>query len=154
MQKNTLSVLIFSLFLSLAIPLTFVWAHGGEDHGGPTQAPVMPGEKEHALLVKTKTAEILLKHGELKAGQASLLRVFVTDFKTNAPIGGERLRISFKEEKTKEPAEELLMSSSPTLGVYEVIPTFAKPGNYTALIHLSGDSLETQVNVPGLSVTK
>jgi hypothetical protein len=82
---------LFILAWLLASPAL---AHGGEDHGEP-QAPVasMQGEV-HTLGTTGDAFEVLLKHPAHGEGGKTLLRLFVAEADSNAPVSGAQVELT------------------------------------------------------------
>ena len=77
--------------------LNQVEAHEGEQHGGPEAAAVpMPREGLLARSAFSETFELVLKHPPLSPRKEETLRIFLTDFATNAPVEKAAIAIEAK----------------------------------------------------------
>jgi hypothetical protein len=104
------------------------WAHGGEDHGAEKPAPsaVANGPAVGAM---GETFEVLLKAAESEPNEATELRVFVSDARTNAPLAGAEVELSFLG------ASEVKQAAAATgsAGIYTATATFPSEGAWEAL---------------------
>ncbi|QIL75293.1 hypothetical protein [Hymenobacter sp. HDW8] len=71
-------------------------AHGGEDHG-ETATATAAGAQYFSVTNQSTQFELLLRYEPIKAGEPAHLRLFVSDFATNAPISGARLTFTVPE---------------------------------------------------------
>ncbi|UOG72901.1 hypothetical protein MTX78_12255 [Hymenobacter tibetensis] len=75
-------------------------AHGGEDHGAGAQAATPAGATSFSVAALSEQFEVLLRYEPLTAGQPADLRLFVSDYATNAPIKGAKLTLTNPEDAT------------------------------------------------------
>ena len=87
--------LIFYLFLMFPI---VALAHGGEDHGGEAKAATPMASTYFTSVANSEKYELLLKYEPLKGGQDAVMRLYVSDFKTNKAIDDAKLEISAAED--------------------------------------------------------
>src|SRR5438477_3592811 len=130
-----------------------VFAHGGEDHSEEKQTPVAFLGQMNARLVKTDNLEILVKYSNPKFGEETLLRVFITDLKTNAPVPGVKVAMALNSvDKPETAAIEIVAAPTSTPGIYEARVAFHDPGQYNLWIWLAGQNISEQITVSGIVV--
>lgn len=103
-------------------------AHGGEDHGDakPAPAAMVQGVSAGAM---GETFEVLVKAAESEPNEATALRVFVSDARTNAPMQGAQVELSFLgESEVKLPA-----APAESTGIYTASATFPSEGSWEAM---------------------
>ncbi|HEX8330485.1 MAG TPA: hypothetical protein VF629_23335 [Hymenobacter sp.] len=108
------------IFLLLGLLLTGpVWAHGGEDHGDAASA-TPAGATSFSVAALSEQFEVLLRYEPLEGGQPADLRLFLSDYATNAPIKGAKLTLTNPEDATlkwavteKGPGEYLVEGEFP-----------------------------------------
>jgi hypothetical protein len=103
-------------------------AHGGEDHGDNTSAPL--STTNGAIASATGSVfEVVLKAAEITPGEASSVRVLVSDVETNTPIKEASIEISMKSAS----ARLFTGKATPTKadGIYEFSTTFPAVGVYS-----------------------
>ncbi|RSK37202.1 hypothetical protein [Hymenobacter metallilatus] len=87
------------LFLLLSLLLTgTAYAHGGEDHGDAAKAPTAAGATSFSVAALSEQFEVLLRYEPLEGGQPADLRLFLSDYATNAPIRGAKLTLTNPED--------------------------------------------------------
>lgn len=126
------------LVLAGAVP-GLAGAHGGEDHGGarPAPAAMVQGLSAGAM---GETFEVLVKAPESEPREATALRVFVSDARTNAPLQGAEVELSFLS------ASEVKLAATPSdsAGIYTASATFPSEGDWEAMATVRRGS-ETEV---------
>lgn len=103
-------------------------AHGGEDHGDakPAPAALVQGVSAGAM---GETFEVLVKAPHSEPNEATELRVFVADARTNAPLTGAEVELSFLgASEVKLPA-----TPSESAGLYTASATFPSEGHWEAM---------------------
>ena len=111
-MKNLLLLLLGSL---LAFGAS---AHGGEDHGGAAQPTAGAVATTFSVAALSEKFELLLRFEPLEKGRDADLRLFVSDYATNAPIKGAKLTVtcpedaSLKFELTEKAAGDYLVEST------------------------------------------
>ncbi|MFZ5469574.1 MAG: hypothetical protein ACOZIN_09065 [Myxococcota bacterium] len=120
------------LALSLLLPPAAVLAHGGEDHG-EKKPTVSVGEKAPSAGGAGDLFEVLVKYKPTPAGEATELKVFVADVKTNEPISGAEVELTFtgKGELRATP------TSTDSPGIYLASVTFPADGELDAVVSVS-----------------
>ncbi|MBT2559294.1 hypothetical protein J7E24_16010 [Hymenobacter sp. ISL-91] len=93
-MKQLLILLLGLLLTSLA------YAHGGEDHGEGPKAGTAAGATSFSVAALSEQFEVLLRYEPLEGGQPADLRLFLSDYATNAPIKGAKLTLTNPEDAT------------------------------------------------------
>ncbi|MBF9238657.1 hypothetical protein I2I05_14730 [Hymenobacter sp. BT683] len=73
-------------------------AHGGEDHGDHATAATPGGATTFSVAALSAQFEVLLRYEPLEGGQPAHLRLFLSDYATNAPIKGAKLTLTTPED--------------------------------------------------------
>ena len=99
-------------------------AHGGEDHGAP-QAATPAGATSFSVAALSEQFEVLLRYEPLAGGRPADLRLFLSDYATNAPIKGAKLTLTNPEDAKlkwtvteKGPGEYLVEGEFPANKTY------------------------------------
>jgi hypothetical protein len=157
------ALLITSVLLLGQSPM--VLAHGGEDHGD--QKPVAPAAGQmNTKLAKAEGFEVLVKYPTPKPAEDTLLRVFVTDSKTNAPIAGVNVAMvlnlagktetatvsSFGVVHADSNAAEAVATPTDTPGIYEAHVVFPEVGQYNIALRLAGANINQEMAITGVAV--
>jgi len=115
----------FLLFLLLGL----LWAggaaaHGGEDHGASRAAPPA-GATSFSVAALSEQFEVLLRYEPLAGDKPADLRLFLSDYATNAPIKGAKLTLTTPEDAKlkwavteKGPGEYLVEGQFPANKTY------------------------------------
>lgn len=114
------------LLLASALP-GLAAAHGGEDHGEkPAPTAQVQGVSAGAM---GDTFEVLVKAAESEPNEATALHVFISDARTNAPLKGAEVELSFLG------ASEVKLPATPSgsEGIYEASTTFPSEGQWEAM---------------------
>lgn len=165
MHTRSFAALLIT-FLLLLGQSPMVLAHGGEDHGD--QKPVAPaaGGQMNTKLAKAEGLEVLVKYPTPKQAEDTLLRVFVTDSKTNAPIAGVNVAMvlnyagktetatasSFGVVQADANAIEATATPTDTPGIYEVHVVFPEVGQYNIALRLAGANINQELAITGVVV--
>ncbi|MCB2408104.1 hypothetical protein [Hymenobacter lucidus] len=91
---NQLLMLLLGLLL-LSGPAQ---AHGGEDHGA-ANAAAPAGATSFSVAALSEKFEVLLRYDPLEGGEPAHLRLFLSDYATNAPVTGAKLTLTNPEDK-------------------------------------------------------
>lgn len=121
-------VLASLFFLVLACGIS--GAHGGEDHGAP-QAGTAGDPNAVVRAAASKRFEVVLKYRSLADGGKIPLRIYVSDFETNAPIPGATVEFA-----TTVPAKFGVSFKSVEPGVYDGTWTATQAGRYMAILSI------------------
>ena len=114
------------LFLLLGLLLSSrTYAHGGEDHGDGAKAGTPAGATSFSVAALSERFEVLLRYEPLEGGQPADLRLFLSDYATNAPIKGAKLTLTNPEDANlkwvvteKEPGVYLVEGQFPANKAY------------------------------------
>jgi hypothetical protein len=137
-MRKTLFLLLWPLLMATA-----ALAHGGEDHGDAKTA--MPtGATTFSAVATSEQFEVLLRYAPLKPGADADMRLFLSDFATNAPIKGAKFTFTSPEDPTlkfttteKGPGEYLVETTFPAKKGYSMTVQVAA-GNRADLLLLEG----------------
>ena len=139
-----------SLFLLLwpLLVATAALAHGGEDHGD-AKAATLAGATTFSALATSEQFEVLLRYAPLKPGADADMRLFLSDFATNAPIKGAKFIFTSPEDpKLKFETTE----KGP--GEYLVETTFPAKKAYSMTVQVSAGAQADLLLLEGLVVGK
>lgn len=130
------SALAIVLLALLSIP--GVHAHEGHDHAAPPAAsPADPNFVVRSVV--NPRQEVVLKYRSLASDGHVLIRIYVSDFATNAPIRGAKIGFA-----TTEPARLSATVQAFEPGVYEADLAVAQPGRYTAILTIEGAGAKSE----------
>lgn len=134
--------------LLLLLLLGLLWAgsaaaHGGEDHGAP-KASTPAGATSFSVAALSEQFEVLLRYEPLEGGKPADLRLFLSDYATNAPIKGAKLTLTNPEDATlkwavteKGPGEYLVEGQFPANKAYSFTANIVA-GDKADLVLLEG----------------
>ncbi|MBD2717230.1 hypothetical protein KBK19_19475 [Microvirga sp. STR05] len=88
------------LLLGLLVLSGTAYAHGGEDHGDGPKAGTAAGATSFSVAALSEQFEALLRYEPLEGGKPADLRLFLSDYATNAPIKGAKLTLTNPEDAT------------------------------------------------------
>ena len=142
----TTAWLCMLLVLGLAVP---AGAHGGEDHGGPTKAAGGAAPTTFSVASLSEKFELLLRYAPLEKGQDADMRLFVSDYATNAPIGGATITVTCPEA----PALAFKVSAQEA-GSYLVEGTFPANQQYSLAVKVVAGSQADLLLLEGIAVGK
>ncbi|MEW6732877.1 MAG: hypothetical protein AB1489_16245 [Acidobacteriota bacterium] len=159
-------ILLLTLSIMSLSQLSIAFAHGGEDHGDEAKTPIAAIGQMHTKLAKTDDLEVLVKYPTTKFGEETLLRVFVTDRKTNSPIASLNIaiRVSYvgKDLTAKAPSSSVALANTSTTeistkptdtpGIYEAHITFPDVGQYNFALQIAGQNINEQLAISGIVV--
>lgn len=101
------------------------YAHGGEDHGDGPKAGTAAGATSFSVAALSEQFEALLRYEPLEGGKPADLRLFLSDYATNAPIKGAKLTLTTPEDanlkwavKEQEPGVYLVEGQFPANKAY------------------------------------
>ena len=113
------------LLLGLLLFSSAAYAHGGEDHGDGAKASTPAGATSFSVAVLSEQFEVLLRYEPLEGGKPADLRLFLSDYATNAPIKGAKLTLTNPEDASlkwavteKEPGVYLVEGQFPANKAY------------------------------------
>lgn len=120
-MRKTLFLLLWPLLVATA-----ALAHGGEDHGD-AKAATPAGATTFSAVATSEQFEVLLRYAPLKPGADADMRLFLSDFATNAPIKGARFIFTSPEDPKlkfetteKGPGEYLVETTFPAKKAYSM----------------------------------
>ena len=119
------------LYLLLMFPV-WVMAHGGEDHGDKAKTAAPMASTYFTSVANSEKYELLLKYEPIKGGQEAIIRLYVSDFKTNKAIDDARLEITSPEDdKLKFTVRHL------EAGIYELSGKFPANKVYSLIVSIN-----------------
>jgi hypothetical protein len=138
------------LLLLLALLLaTGARAHGGEDHGDAAKPSAGPVATTFSVAALSEAFELLLRFEPLKKGEDADMRLFVSDYATNAPIKGARLTVTCPEA-----ANLKFTVSEKSPGAYLVEGVFPADKKYSLAVNIvAGDKADLML-LSGIEVGK
>ncbi|SFQ68037.1 hypothetical protein [Hymenobacter arizonensis] len=140
------NILLLLLALLLA---TGARAHDGEDHGGEAKASAGGVATSFSVAALSEKFELLLRFEPLEKGQDADLRLFISDYATNAPIKGAKLTVSCPEAASLKFAV-----SEKAPGIYLVEGTFPENKKYSLAVNVvAGDQADLML-LAGIEVGK
>ena len=142
-MRKTLFLLLWPLLVA-----TTALAHGGEDHGD-AKAATPAGATTFSAVATSEQFEVLLRYAPLKPGADADMRLFLSDFATNAPIKGAKFIFTSPEDpKLKFETTE----KGP--GEYLVETTFPAKKAYSMTVQVSAGAQADLLLLEGLVVGK
>ena len=142
-MRKTLFLLLWPLLVATA-----ALAHGGEDHGD-AKAVTLAGATTFSAVATSEQFEVLLRYAPLKPGADADMRLFLSDFATNAPIKGAKFIFTSPEDpKLKFETTE----KGP--GEYLVETTFPAKKAYSMTVQVSAGAQADLLLLEGLVVGK
>ena len=142
-MRKTLFLLLWPLLVATA-----ALAHGGEDHGD-AKAATLAGATTFSAVATSEQFEVLLRYAPLKPGADADMRLFLSDFATNAPIKGAKFIFTSPEDpKLKFETTE----KGP--GEYLVETTFPAKKAYSMTVQVSAGAQADLLLLEGLVVGK
>ena len=142
-MRKTLFLLLWPLLVA-----TTALAHGGEDHGD-AKAATLAGATTFSAVATSEQFEVLLRYAPLKPGADADMRLFLSDFATNAPIKGAKFIFTSPEDpKLKFETTE----KGP--GEYLVETTFPAKKAYSMTVQVSAGAQADLLLLEGLVVGK
>jgi RND family efflux transporter MFP subunit len=121
----------FIIYFLTLFPV-LVLAHDGEDHGDAAKKTTPTSSAYFSSVSNSEKYELLLKYDPIKGGKEAVLRLFVTDFKTNKALDNAKIEITLAEDGTKKFAVKHLES-----GIYEVKGIFPADKVYSFNVNIN-----------------
>lgn len=87
-----------SVSLSFSVGALQIFAHGGEDHDDSPKQTISTDTKIVTRVVHSGEFEITLKHSPFEPDTKTSAQVFITNYKTNAPVENAKLNVSIERE--------------------------------------------------------
>lgn len=153
MRKNPFLLLLLCWLASVP-----TWAHGGEDHGD-AKAATPAGATYFSAAAASEQFEVLLRYFPLKPGGDADMRVFLSDFATNAPIKGAQFIFTSPEDPKlkfttteKGPGEYLVETTFPAKKAYS-LTVQVTAGDRADLLLLEGIAVGKELPVAAAPAT-
>lgn len=138
------------LLLLLALLLaTGARAHGGEDHGDAAKPSAGAVATTFSVAALSESFELLLRFEPLKKGEDADMRLFVSDYATNAPIKGAKLTVTCPEA-----ADLKFTVSEKSPGAYLVEGTFPANKKYSLAVNIVASDKADLMLLSGIEVGK
>jgi hypothetical protein len=122
-------------------------AHGGEDHGEGAQAAAPAGATSFSVAALSEQFEVLLRYEPLEGGQPADLRLFLSDYATNAPIKGAKLTLTNPEDAA---LKWVVTEQEP--GIYLVEGEFPKNQPYSFALNVVANDRADLLLLEGIRV--
>ena len=124
------------LLLMLALLLaTGARAHGGEDHGDAAKPSAGTVATTFSVAALSESFELLLRFEPLTKGKDADMRLFISDYATNAPVKGAKLTITCPEATD---LKFTVTEKSP--GAYLVEGVFPANRKYSLAVNIVADA--------------
>ena len=124
-------------------------AHGGEDHGETAKASGGAFPTTFSVAALSEKFELLLRFEPIEKGKDADMRLFVSDYATNAPIKGAKLIVTCPEA----PALKFEVSEKEP-GSYLVEGIFPENKKYSLAVNIVAGSQADLMLLEGLAVGK
>ncbi|UOQ68644.1 hypothetical protein [Hymenobacter volaticus] len=141
-MKNLLLLLAWLLAMD-------AYAHGGEDHGDAAQPSAGPVATTFSVAALSEKFELLLRFEPLTKGQDADMRLFVSDYATNAPIKGAKITITSPEDASLKFAV-----TEKSAGSYLVEGAFPVNQKYSMAVQVVASDQADLMLLSGLEVGK
>ena len=141
---------VYSLLLltaCLLLPATLL-AHEGEDHGAGKKATTAAMKYFSSEAISDKY-EVLVKYGELQAGQESILRLFLSDVNTNRAIDSAAISVKV----LNQPNANLTLTRLDS-GVYQLKGIFPANAIYDLQVNINSALGPDFLQVPKIEIGK
>lgn len=142
-MKN-LFLLLFALLLS-----TEGHAHGGEDHGDAAKPSGGPLATTFSVATLSESFELLLRFEPLSKGQDADMRLFVSDYATNAPVKGAKLTVTCPEATDLK-----FIVTEKSAGAYLVEGVFPANKKYSLAVNIVAGTKADLMLLAGIEVGK
>ena len=143
-MRKTLFLLLWPLLVATA-----ALAHGGEDHGDAKAAATPAGATTFSAVATSEQFEVLLRYAPLKPGADADMRLFLSDFATNAPIQGAKFIFTSPEDPNLK-----FETTEKGPGEYLVETTFPAKKAYSMTVQVSAGTQADLLLLEGLVVGK
>ena len=122
--------MIHKFLILLLIPFT-LFAHGGEDHGDAKKATIKSAAYFSNEAV-SDVYELLFKYQPLSPGKEAVLKLYASDFNTNAPVDSAVVQINVADNPNIK-----LTVKQVDKGVYEVRGIFPAKKAYNLILNIN-----------------
>lgn len=102
-------------------------AHEGHDHGAPE--PVASDPNLVVRATSNRDYELVIKYSSVRGQTSTVVRIYLSDFATNAPLEGARVGL-----RTTSPRSMNAAAAMVSPGIYEAPLPFEQPGKYTLIV--------------------
>lgn len=120
------------IFYFLAFFPMLIFAHDGEDHGADAKKATPMSTSYFSSVSNSEKYELLLKYEPIKGDKEAVLRLFVTDFKSNKAINDAKLEITLAADGANKFVAKHLES-----GIYEVVGKFPDNKVYSLNVNIN-----------------
>lgn len=120
------------VMLAAALPLR---AHEGDDHGAPATKSATPGGQWFTLNAVTDSFEVVLRYWPAEAGEEMHMKMFASDYETNAPVDRANMPITCLEDKSV-----IVEVHHVGPGTYELHATFPSEKPYTLSVGITTEA--------------
>ncbi|GAA4055008.1 hypothetical protein GCM10022409_47700 [Hymenobacter glaciei] len=146
-MRQSLKILL--LLVLLVVRLAPAHAHGGEDHGDAAKASGGAFPTTFSVAALSEKFELMLRFEPLEKGKDADMRLFVSDYATNAPIKGAKLTVTCPEA----PALKFAVAEKEP-GSYLVEGTFPENKKYSLAVNIVAGTQADLMALQGLEVGK
>lgn len=148
MKTLRFALLLSVTVLALILPGGLV-AHEGETHDdeGAGAVPI-PSASTRAGSAWTELFEVVVKPMDDAFSIPSKLRIFLSEYATNAPVGGATIEV----ETSAEPKLVTTATASATTGIYELSLPLPREGEYDLKLIVKTPELFDLLSVRGVPV--
>ena len=122
--------MIQKIIFLLLIPFTLL-AHGGEDHGD-AKVPAGKAAAYFSSQASSDLYELLFKYQPLTPGKEATLKLYLSNFNTNAPVDSAVLQIAVEDN----PNIKLTVKQADK-GVYEIKGIFPEKKSYNFTVNIN-----------------
>ena len=137
------------LVLLILLRLAPARAHGGEDHGETAKASGGAFPTTFSVSALSEKFELMLRFEPLEKGKDADMRLFISDYATNAPIKGAKLTVTCPEA----PALKFEISEKEP-GSYLIEGTFPENKKYSLAVNVVAGPQADLMALQGLEVGK
>ena len=110
-------------------------AHGGEDHGDAAKPSAGAAATTFSVAALSESFELLLRFEPLTKGKDADMRLFISDYATNAPVKGAKLTVTCPEATD---LKFTVTEKSP--GAYLVEGVFPANRKYSLAVNIIADA--------------
>ncbi len=122
--------MIKKIIIFLLIPFS-LFAHGGEDHGD-AKAPAAKAATYFSSQAGSDLYELLFKYQPITPGKEATLKLYVSNFNTNAPVDSASVQITVEDN----PNIKLTVKQADK-GLYEVKGIFPEKKSYNFTVNIN-----------------
>ena len=136
------------ILLALVLVKSFaVFAHGGEDDA--KKAKTIPGQNYFTVSTSSDVFELVLRYEPIDAKKKTLMKLFVSDFETNAPIDKAQIEITSDEDSTLK-----FIVKQIDKGIYSVETTFPDTLDYALTLNIYAGDNSDLMTLEGIKAGK